>query len=231
MSKLQAFKNRKNQWGLRRCLYWELMNILRIAFGFQIHYLNIGNSIHDSFDENLCDPPDGYKTRKLDPQELLAWVDSVPELVPEILQTAIANGDMCFANFFEERLVGFDFISRTRTVVSDQLDILIPEGFRYGYKGWTHPDHRQSGLARMRARAMLESADRPYHERLIWYVETHNYSSLLHRYKPPREHNLRVGFIGWFSFFGKQLPFNSRNAKRYGVEFVRKEDSGNRQYI
>ncbi len=231
MSKLQEFKKRSGQWGLRRCLYWELMNLLKIVFGIRIHYLYVGNSIRDTYYAALSKISDNHITKKIAPEELLPWVDSVAELDADFLQTATINGDTCFANFIEGNLAGFDFISRTRTIVSDQLDILIPEGFRYEYKGWTHPDHRRSQLARLRARAMLENEDRPYHERSIWYVETHNYSSLLHGFRPPRERDFRVGLMGWFCFFGKEIPFNSRNAKRYGVEFVRKEDSRKRQYV
>ena len=231
MSKLVEFKKRKTQWGLKRCLYWELMHFLRIAFGIRVHYLSIGNTIDDIYFANLPKFADGYQTRTVKPEEFLPYVDSVSELDPEALQRAIDNGDECTANFCEGALVGFGFSSRARTVVSDQLDLLVPEGFRYGYKGWTHPDHRQSKLALLRSRAAKDAYHRPHYERPIWYVETHNYASLLHRFKPPRERNLRVGIIGWFSFFGKQIPFNSRNAKRYGIEMVRKEDTGKRQYI
>jgi len=231
MSKLQEFNKRKTQWGLRRALYWELMHSLRLVFGFRIHYLSIGNSIHDIYYANLPEYTNKYETVLTKPEALLPYVDTIPDFSREFIQTAMDNGDECTANFYNGALVGIGFTSRARTEVSDQIDLLVPEGFRYGYKGWTHPDHRQSSLARLRGRIAIEQREFPYYERSIWYIETHNYASLLHRFQPPRERNLRVGIIGWFSFFGKEIPFNSRNAKRYGIEMVRKEDSGKRQYI
>jgi len=231
MSKLQEFKKRKSQWGLKRCLHWELMHFLSRYFGFRIHYLFVGNSIYDTYFANLPDFTEEYETVLTKPDALLQYADTVPELSEEFLRVAINNGEICTANFYKGMLVGFGFTSRTRTIVTRHIDLLVPQGFRYGYKGWTHPDHRRSNLSRLRTRVRIEHADTPYHERSIWYIETHNYASLLHRHQPPRERNLRVGIIGWFSIFGKIVPFNSRIAKRYGIEMVRKEDSGKRQYI
>ncbi len=231
MSKIQAFRNRKKLWGLKRCLYWELMHALRSLFGFRIHYLSIGNSIDDIYRANLPVDNAGYETRMVKIAELLPFANLVPDLDECFLQKARDNNDTCVANFYEGALVGFGFNSTRRTIVTSQIDLLVPEGFRYGYKGWTHPDHRRSNLGKLRARVRGENEIHPYHERPIWYIETHNYASLLHSHQPPRERNLRVGLIGWFSFFGRQIPFNSRNAKRYGIEMVRKEDSGDRQYV
>jgi len=207
------------------------MHLLKTLLGFRIHYLNIGNDIYDVLYANLPEFTDEYPTRILRPEELLPYLESVPELNSEALQRAIVNKDDCTANFFNGALVGFSFESRARTIVTEQIDLLVPDGYRYGYKGWTHPDHRRANLEKFRSRATIEQRDYPHHERPIWYIETHNYASLLHGYKPPRERDLRVGIIGWYSFFGKQIPFNSRNAKRYGIEMVRREDSKKRQYV
>ena len=123
------------------------------------------------------------------------------------------------------------FTTRSRARVSEQLDVLIPPGFRYGYKAWTHEDHRRRHLSKMRGHFHFTTVPRPYEERGIWYVETHNYMSLLHSYVHPRQRAMRMGYCGWLTLFGRQIPFNTRAAKWIGFEFVRRSDDGRRQYI
>lgn len=66
---------------------------------------------------------------------------------------------------------------------------------------------------------------------MISMAETHNYPSLLHGYRHPRLRGLRMGFCGWITVFGRQIPFNSRRARWIGFEFVRREDHRRRQYV
>ena len=62
-------------------------------------------------------------------------------------------------------------------------------------------------------------------------METHNYPSLLHGYEHPNSRSLYTGYVGWITLFDRQIPINSRHAKRIGFEFVRKSDPGVRQYV
>ena len=73
-----------------------------------------------------------------------------PDLSRAFLETAFGRGDRCTANFFHGRLVGYSFNAYVRARVNDQLDVLVPPGFRYGYKSWTHSEHRRANLSRMR---------------------------------------------------------------------------------
>ena len=99
------------------------------------------------------------------------------------LELAIARGDVCIANFHGADLVGFAFVSFTRAPVSAQLDVLVPKGFQYVYKGWTHPDYRRANLGKARM-YLRHGLLREHHaQRGISYVETHNYRSLLHGYR------------------------------------------------
>ena len=198
--------------------------------GVHIHYVRIGSGRKRADDDVEPKVPSGYETRVVGFGDLLPYVDSVPNLSVEFLATAFESGDECVANFYRGALVGFGFNSRTRTNVTDQLDVLIPEGFRYGYKAWTHADHRRHNLGRMRGYVKRQQLVRPYSERNISYVETHNYASLLRRYRHPRERALAMGFVGWVTFFGRQFPFSSRRAKWVGFEFVRRDDLGVRQW-
>ena len=230
-SKLEAFGARVRDWGVRRALYFQLMNPLRNYLGFAIHYVGI-ESIHLDSSESECpDVPVGYDTRLAGLTDMLPYAGRVSDLSKELLEQRFEQGDECVANFFGAELVGFSFISRVRTRATDQLDAIVPAGFRYSYKSWTHEDHRRKNLGRMRTHVRVCTAQRPFQERSIWYVETHNYASLLHSYAHPRKRAISMGFVGWFTLFGRQIPFSTRRAKWVGFELRRREDTTARQYV
>jgi hypothetical protein len=230
-SKLQNFRQRKRAWGLKRALYWELMHLLAKYLGFRIHRVVVGSDLKRPVEAVPPDVPEGYETRIVGLNDLLPFSSRVPELSADFLREAFARGDECAANFNRGELVGFGFVSRSRAPVSDQLEVLIPVGFRYNYKDWTHSDHRQRNLSKIRGHVRFTTMPRPYVERSISYVETHNYASLLHGYRHPRERNLAMGLCGWITLLGRQITFNSRRARWVGFELVRKGDDGRRQYV
>ena len=230
MSKLANFRARKREWGFKRALHWEQMNLLA-TLGIRVHYVDVGASIRQIVGEEEPEVPPGYETRMVDFDDLLAYSERVPDLSQEFLETAFGRGDIGSANFYAGELVGFAFWSYTRARVTDQLDVLVPEGFRYSYKTWTHPNHRRANLSSMRSYVRRRTRRAPHEERVISYTETHNYPSLLHGYRHPRMRGQRMGFCGWITVFGRQIPFNSRRARWVGFEFVRREDERRRQYV
>ena len=223
------------QWGYKRAIHWQYMHAFELFIGLRIHYLFVGTEIQDTWEANLPETVPGYDVRRVYLADLLPFTNSTggtkPVLEKEFLEKAFERGDECIAAFYAGQLVSFGFTSRARFPVSDQLEMIIPEGFRCSYKGWTHPEHRGRNLSKCRSKVNLEECPRPYQELSFWYTETHNYASLLHKYRPPRERNLIIGLVGWFSWFGRQIPFNSRQAKRLGIEIIYKHDPGKRQCI
>ena len=115
--------------------------------------------------------------------------------------------------------------------MTDQLDVLVPPGFRYSYKAWTHPDHTRRNLQKATGFVRRAGPKRTFAERLVSYTETHNYPSLLHGYRHPNRRSLFMGYGGWITVFGTQIPFNSRQARKIGFEFVRRSDQRVRQYV
>lgn len=230
-TKLENFRARRRNWGIRRALHWELMHALDRYVGLKVHYVAVGADLLAPAESERPDVPPEYVTRMVGFDELRRYSDHVPGLDLEFLQQASARGDECTGNFLGDELVGYAFTTRARARVSEQLDVVIPPGFRYGYKAWTHEDHRRRSLSKMRGHFHFTTVPCPYEERGIWYVETHNYASLLHSYVRPRRRAMRMGFCGWLTLFGRQIPFNTRTAKWIGFEFVRRSDDGRRQYI
>ncbi len=228
-SKIANFNARRRDWGLARALYWQLMQRLS-KLGARVHYVSVGSGMLQILGESPQEAPPGYTTRAVGLDDLVPHA-SDPDLSRTFLETAFARGDTCVANFFEGRLVGYSFNAFSRARMNDQIDVLIPQGFRYGYKSWTHADHRRANLSRVRGYVRRMSLP---DEHSMWYigcVETHNYASLLHSYRHPRLRALRMGCSGWITLFGRKIPFNTRRARWVGIEFVRKEDMRVRQYV
>ncbi len=230
MEKLTNFRQRQREWGWRRALHWELMHALS-KLGIRVHYVNVGADLREIVGEEQPLVSPEYNTRIAHLTDLAPHVGRVPGLSRDFLETAFERGDVCIANFHGDVLVGFSFSSYVRARVNDQLDVMVPDGFRYGYKGWTDPEHRRQNLSRMRGYTRRTCVPADHQQRTISYVETHNYASLLHSYRKPSLRSLRMGFCGWVTLFGRQIPFSSRRARWIGFEFVRKNDSGDRQYV
>jgi hypothetical protein len=229
-TKWNNFRHRQRSWGLQRALHWEVMNFVA-KLGVHVHYVIVETNLREIHGEERPLVPPGIDTRFVGTDELLPYIDRVPDLDRGFLDSVFARGDVCIANFHGDELVGFAFISFTRARASAQLDVLVPDGFQYVYKGWTHPDYRRSNLTAARIYLRHQLLRQNHSLRGISYVETHNYASLLHRYRHPRERSLSMGLCGWFTLFGRQIPWNSRTAKWIGFELVRKEDLGRRQYV
>jgi hypothetical protein len=230
MQKIENVRTRSRQWGWRRALYWELMHLLE-RLGIRVHYVMVGADMHEIVGEEKPETPPEYQTRVVRVSELESFAERVPGLDREFLEAAKQRNDICTANFCDGELVGYAFSTFSRARVTEQLDVLVPEGFRYGYKGWTHPEHRRANLSRMRTYVRRQTRRADHLERSIHYIETHNYPSLLHGYRHPRMRSLRMGLCGWITVFGRQIPFNSRRARWIGFEFVRREDPGSRKYV
>ncbi|MEM9620633.1 MAG: hypothetical protein AAF993_03230 [Pseudomonadota bacterium] len=210
------WRERLRLWGWRRSLYWLLMSALA-RLGLRLHRVDTAPYRNRTPAAQL---PDGYRTGYVPLAELQAMLP-VDGLNSAFLKQAEAHGDICVANFYLDQLVGYSFYARARARVTDQLDILVPRGFEYVYKSWTHPEHRRRHLNKARANLHQPAALTP-----VWYVETHNYASLLTHYRYPAGRPLRAGYLGWFSVLGRHLPFTSRQAKRLGLRLVRNAHDG-----
>ena len=222
-------RERIREWGVRRALYWQFMHALKKVFGLHLHYANVGADRDDLRDPNPPAVDPEFVCKMGCKADFLPFVDKVPNLDAEFVEEAFARGDECSIVTHRGQLVNFCFVSRGRTRVTPQLDVLVPEGFRYVYKGWTHPDFRRKHLSSLGSWLRNTQHHRPHEERSLSYVETHNFPSLLRSDKHPLRRSIRIGYVGWIDIFGHQIPFNSRKAKWIGFEFVRKDDTRVRQ--
>ena len=223
---IEGLTSRINDWGLLRTLYWYFMTLVQQVFCFRIHHVFINPRLSGKV---VIPLRPGYAHRDVSPAELIPYAAGSDELGEELdsklLNEFSERGDVCVASFFGEELVGFSFSSTTRAPVTPQLEVIVPPGFRYGYKSWTHPDHRRKKLSlgrteTKRSRELIS----------IYYIETHNYPSLLRPYRHPSSRRVHMGYVGWIEFLGRDYPFASRRAKWVGCEFVRRSSTFKRLY-
>lgn len=224
LSWLDRFRGRVRAWGPWRALHWQVKHLLARFLGLRVHYVRIGADRADLRDPAPPQVPSGYVTKLGRKEDFVPFLGRVPRLDAAFLERAFRRDDECSLTLYEGELVSFSFSTRQRARVTDQLDVLVPPGFRYAYKSWTHPEHRRRNLSNMGRWLRATQARRPFAERSIWYVETHNYASLLHGVRHPNEWSIKMGYVGWITLFGRQIPFTSRKAKQLGFEFVRNDD-------
>lgn len=227
-----AIRGRIRSWGLRRALFWQVMHLLKEQFGFCLNYVFVGADRMDLRDPIPPDIPPGYETFMATKSDFQPFVGKVEFLDQAFIDEAFANGDEASMTLYNGELVSYGFATRVKARVTSQLELHVPKKFRYAYKSWTRQDHRRKRISRMGAYVRaFHNPGRKYEERAIYTIVAHNYASLLHGYRFPSERAIRMGFVGWFSLFGKQIPFNSRKAKWIGLEIRRKGDERVRQYV
>ncbi len=223
-------KVRIKDWGWRRVLFGTFLRILYRLVGLRLNRVWIGHGRLD-LEPPPFDPPEGYDVRMVTREDLMPFARKEYLLDPEFLDVAFGNGDIVTAAFYDGDLVSYTFNTTKRTIVDDQLELLVPDGFRYGYKGWTHPDHRRKYVSRM-----LWAPRRKYYEennlnhRGAWYIQLNNYPSRLYTHRHLNMIGIRTGFFGSVRLFGREIPFNSRWARKMGLILVRKGDNNTRLY-
>ncbi len=194
------------------------MSLLNRVFGLRLHHVFVRHGLPDKRPQFTV-PPE-YTNRIVPPTELLPFAGEPSadngHLSEEFLRDSETRRDVCIASFFNDELVGFDFFSTTKAPVTDQLEIIVPPGFNYSYKSWTHPDHRRNHLSTIRI-----DVGRDPEVTSMYYVETHNYPSLLRPYRYPTTRRQHMGYIGWVEFRGREYPFASRRARWVGIEYQR----------
>lgn len=227
----EPMRQRVLDWGWRRALYWQFMHGLKRIIGLHLHYVRVGSDRDDLLEP---DPPHidtCFDCRLGTIEDLQPFVGKPEHLDQEFLDDFVARNDQCVIILHKDELVHFTFYSRSRTRVTPQLDVIIPQGFRYSYKAWTHEDFRLRNLAKYSTWYFQSNGYRPHKERSLSYIETHNYASLLRSPRHPNKQSIKVGYIGWIVIGGRQIPFTSRRARWIGFVLMRRNDHRVRQSI
>lgn len=229
---MDNFKERL-EWGLPRMFAFYVFTLLEKWFGFHVYRVWVSSGLFGAKLDQLPQAiPEAYPTRRVEPRDLIPYVSAENKLSEAFLKGAQARGDVATVVFHKEKIVSYGFESHTRTPFEHGLELIVPPGFRYGYKSWTHSDFRRKGLTKLISKVKWdERRAQGRLKRRIWYIKFHNYPSLLTDvYEPPHQRPIHVGTLVVLKIIGRTLCFNSRRAKWFGSVLVRKSQPAYRTY-
>ena len=162
-----------------------------------------------------------YVFRELDVRDLERLADDPQmQLDPGFLREAAQRGDLCFAILYRDRLVASRWYSfRESAPCEDGLHIhFAAPGRIYGYKMFTHPEHRGKRLHLLTMQLSDAALMRRGHTQVAGYIETHNFSSL--RGYSRMQDAACVGFAVSIKLFGWRVAVNSAGARRNGIRIL-----------
>lgn len=122
---------------LQSLFWWILHSRLKVDV-FKISLRPIDNGLQS-------DPSShpGYEVKVVDPETLReACRDPEMDISTELAEAAIANGDVITGAFKNGRLVSYVFATNLSAPHDDYFSVRVPPKMRYGYKGYTLPEHR-----------------------------------------------------------------------------------------
>ncbi|MAJ60375.1 MAG: hypothetical protein CBC48_10380, partial [bacterium TMED88] len=121
-----------------QCLFWWILHSRLKVDVFKISLRPIDNGLQS-------DPSShpGYEVKVVDPETLReACRDPEMDISTELAEAAIANGDVITGAFKNGRLVSYVFATNLSAPHDDYFSVRVPPKMRYGYKGYTLPEHR-----------------------------------------------------------------------------------------
>ena len=210
------------QYGLWHGTIWIWYRLLD-KIGIKICEIAVGAVANRA--ERKPEIPDEFSFRLI-PHCQIDRFENVYGLSKDFLSSVVERNDFFLGIFHGEEMVGYRFASFSDVQVTKELTLVVPDGFRYSYKAWVHPDHRKIGLSKASAWAFEDMLPLEFTScRWIWYADKSNFPSRLRRRQHPNHRPLRMGFVGWFSWFPIPDPFTSRRAKWVGTKLIRAGDS------
>jgi hypothetical protein len=223
----------RSGWGVPRLVAYYFFAGLERFLNLPVYRVWVGSGIrsarHDQLPKEI---PEEYPTCRLEPRDLIPYASEKNGLDEAFLEGAQTRGDRATAVFSKNKIVSYSFESTTRTPFEHDLELLIPPGFLYAYKSWTHPDFRRRGLTKYIGKVKFDERwANGGLKRGIWYIKFHNYPSLLTNvYQQPQHRPLYVGSMVVLKALGRTVYFNSRRAKWFGCVLVREGEAACRTY-
>ena len=169
-------------------------------------------------------PPEGIEVRYPTREELHAAADSGDMLLDkQRLDESLARGDLCSAAFDGDKMIGYAWNAFRTAPHIDDIWVEFQPPYRYGYKSYVLPGYRGRRISNgMAPQSDADSIKRGF-THAISFVETHNYKSIRSSCRHPGRKF--EGIAGYFSLFGKVIPFRSPAVKRLGFRFIPPEEA------
>jgi len=154
--------------------------------------------------------------RKVTAEELLeAANDPALELDPRFVGEALARGDLAWGAFEQGKLICYTWRATAKAPFTDGVWVRVPSTLQYGYKSYTRPSHRGRGLYPAVGRVADEQSRELGHPAMLHLVNVANVAS--HR-SASQLGSRKVGYAGYFKFFGRRPTFRTPSARALGVE-------------
>lgn len=218
MTDIEQWKADLARWGWRRTAHKAVMQRLKPWLTLcRVHVRK-----HD--DAPVPELPEGMSARIASEDELMAAA-ARPEMGfdPQQIRAALDRGDLCGAVFDGERMVSYVWRSFSTAPHLPHLWVAVEKPYRYGYKGFTHPDYRGRRLldaaTRVTERVCLERG----FTHGVGFIETHNYASVV---SDLRRGNRCVGWAGYLTVFGRTWPFRTPGVRASSFRFYRPRSRG-----
>ena len=211
--------SRRSHWPLWWWLYAAMLGRLDRWFGIRVLYV-FRRPLAAEQDVSADLEPD-YVFKVMAEEELLRHADNPDlHLHDDSIREALKCGDVCFGILYRGYLIAYRWYSLSSSTPCEGglfIRYAYP-GRAYGYKEFTHPDHRGK---RLHQHTMKHSdghlMNRGY-THTIGYIHTHNFASL--RNNARMRGVQTIGFIFTMKLFGRHLIINSPGASRNTVSLA-----------
>ena len=216
---IKEFKEDRRRFGTLKACQSLLMWGLHSRLGLDFYLVTLRPLGEESYD--LYKPRSDYEIKVIEPETLIeASHDPELDLDEDFVRRAIANQDVITGAFDGKKLVAYTCATSVSAPHDEWFSVQIPKDFRYGYKAFTHPDHRGKRLVysvahlRERTQIFLERGSK-YH---MSFVAMWNLPSL--------QAVWRTGVnqpIGWvLNFHWRKRPVSLRTpaVRKTGFRFV-----------
>ncbi|NKB98983.1 MAG: hypothetical protein GKR90_10905 [Pseudomonadales bacterium] len=149
--------------------------------------------------------------------ELQRTSHELPDQLPNnFLRGALVRGDKCLAAFVDGKIVSFTWRAYGDAPHINNVWIRVKAPYRYSYKAYTRPEYRGQRIMDVtRSDAYCIKRGRT---RNIGFIATHNFPSLRSSWR--KANRVRLGYAGYFTFFGRHVFFRTPGVKLAGFEFV-----------
>ena len=211
------FRELRKRWGLPAAVFAAFVSVLRSRLHIRIYGI-YGRAHASSGPQTSTDPAISYRIfSKSDLDELLEQARR-PELDMSVafIREALGKGDICSAALIEGNIVSYVWSAFTATHDTDNVYVVFPSGFRYGYKAYTLPEYRGRHLRE----ATIPLQDKYCVERgcmhSLAFIAVDNYAST--RYTT-RIGFTRVGFVAFYKTGSRCIAYHSPGVKKLGLRF------------
>ena len=208
------------RFGWYRSLVHRFFVLAARYLGIHVHVVRIKEMVDEpEYPSQLT----GITYRVIENDELRE-VSADPELVlsRDFVNAAIERGDTAFGAFDGSRMVSYVWRSESEAPHEKSIWVRVRSPYCYAYKSYTRPSHRGQHISPgVHLSSDIGMLKRGYTFR-VGFVEISNWASLAMGKHMGAQIIGKAGYLLWF---GKCIPFRTREVKAVGFEFFDRDST------